>query len=167
MMQDWFPDAKFGIFVHWGIYAVGRRGGESWPMARAACSWDEYMAQMDGFDASAYDPKGWAELFKRAGAQYAVLTTKHHDGVTLFETKSDSPSIPASVGCGDLVGKYVDAIRDADLKVGLYFSHTDWTHPEHMAVILGKTPDEIVAMRSERVTLPDIWGAGKPFSEAR
>src|SRR6056297_245605 len=84
--MQWFHDAKLGIFIHWGIYAVdGTR--ESWAFFRGNTTYDEYMSQKKGFTASNYNPEQWAKLFKEAGAKYAVLTSKHHDGVALFDTK--------------------------------------------------------------------------------
>ncbi|MBC7959453.1 MAG: alpha-L-fucosidase, partial [Vallitaleaceae bacterium] len=82
MMQDWFKNAKLGIFIHWGIYSV-KGIAESWSFGNGEYSYEEYMEQLSGFTAKKYDPKKWAELFKKAGANYAVLTAKHHDGVAL------------------------------------------------------------------------------------
>jgi len=157
MMQDWFNDAKLGIFIHWGIYAVHRRGGESWPIVRGDVSYDDYMSQMDGFTASHYDPDGWANLFIKSGAKYAVLTTKHHDGVALWPTRQDGPSIPNQTDIPDLVAGYVDAMRRKGLKVGLYFSHTDWSNLDHMSVITGKSPDELLELRKECVKFVGLW----------
>lgn len=72
-MQDWFIDAKFGIFIHWGIYSTGRTS-ESWAFFSGQVPCDEYMKQSAEFTASAYDPEAWAELFHAAGAKYVVLT---------------------------------------------------------------------------------------------
>ncbi len=157
MMQDWFKDAKLGIFIHWGIYAVQRRGGESWPIAGAAVSWDGYMEQMQQFPADQYDPARWADLFARSGAQYAVLTTKHHDGVALWPTKQDGPSIPNATDLPDLVAPYVQAIRDKGLRVGLYFSHTDWSNLDHMEVITGKSREELLDLRKTPTCYRDLW----------
>ena len=148
MMQEWFTDAKLGIFIHWGIYAVDRRGGESWPIFKGDVGYDAYLSQMDGFDASAYDPEGWAALIERSGAKYAVLTTKHHDGVALWPTREDGPSIPNETGLPDLVAPFVDAVRQRNLRAGLYFSHTDWHDLDHMMVITGKTKEELTALRA-------------------
>jgi alpha-L-fucosidase len=156
MMQPWFEQAKFGIFVHWGAYAVGRRGKESWPIARAGVAYDEYIAEMAQFDAAAYDPDAWAELFRQAGAQYAVLTTKHHDGVTLWPTLEDSPSLASQ--CGDLVGPFCQSMRRAGLHTGLYFSHTDWSHLPHVQALSGKTAEEIVALRQEPAHWAELIG---------
>ncbi len=157
MMQDWFEDGKLGIFVHWGIYTVQRRGGESWPIVNAAVSYDDYLAQMKDFTASTYDPKGWADLFVRAGAKYAVLTTKHHDGVTLWPTRQNSPGIPAGTGLPDLVRPYVDAVRERGLKVGLYFSHTDWSNLDHMEVLIGKSRGELLELRTQATDYIKLW----------
>ncbi len=86
MMQDWFRKAKLGIFIHYGIYAVGDVS-ESWSFHNGNISYEDYMKQCDGFTASKFDARAWADLFRRAGAQYVVMTSKHHDGVALFDTK--------------------------------------------------------------------------------
>jgi alpha-L-fucosidase len=64
MMQSWFEDAKLGIFVHWGVYAIQKRGGESWPIVKGEVSYNEYMTQIQEFTASKYDPDSWADLLK-------------------------------------------------------------------------------------------------------
>ncbi len=158
MMQDWFKDAKLGIFVHWGIYAVHRRGGESWPIARGAVSYDDYLAQADAFTASRYDPDAWADLFARSGAKYAVLTTKHHDGVALWPTARDGPSVPARTGLPDLVEPFVHAVRRKELKVGLYFSHTDWSNLDHLSVLTGLSRGELLALRKRPTNYLELWG---------
>src|SRR5690606_41961978 len=85
--MDWFEDAKLGIFIHWGIYSVDGIS-ESWAFFNNYISHDNYMKQLDGFTASNYDPKEWAQLIKEAGAKYTVITSKHHDGVSLWDTKA-------------------------------------------------------------------------------
>jgi alpha-L-fucosidase len=134
MMQDWFLDAKLGIFIHYGIYAV-KGIDESWAFFNGKISHEDYMAQLDGFTASKYDPEQWAELFKRAGAKYAVLTTKHHDGVALWDTKANDMSVVKKSPAGrDLITPYANALRRNDLKVGFYFSQLDWSHPDYATV---------------------------------
>ncbi|HUL54733.1 MAG TPA: alpha-L-fucosidase, partial [Opitutaceae bacterium] len=76
--MTWFSEARLGIFIHWGIYSEGK-GSESWAFHNGEMPYDEYMAQAKTFTAANYDPDRWAELFKAAGARYAVLTSKHHD----------------------------------------------------------------------------------------
>ena len=134
MMQEWFKDARFGISLHWGIYAVNGTT-ESWAFFNGDVSYEEYMSQLNGFTASKYDPKAWAELFVKAGAKYAVLTTKHHDGLALWDTKvSDFSVVHQTPAKRDLVGPFCEAVREAGLKVGLYFSHLDWTEPTYRSV---------------------------------
>ncbi len=157
MMQPWFEEAKLGIFIHWGIYAVQRRGGESWPFVRGEVSYDEYMTQFDGFTAKDYDPEAWAALIKRSGARYAVLTTKHHDGVALWPTQEEGPSIPARGHCDDLVGPYVEAIRNAGLHCGLYFSHTDWSQPEHFEIITQLSREDLEAAHQVKHNYIENW----------
>ncbi|MGV8849774.1 MAG: alpha-L-fucosidase [Propionibacteriaceae bacterium] len=141
VMQSWYPKAKLGIFLHWGIYAVNSTA-ESWAFWLGDCTWDEYYAQADGFTASQYDPDAWARLFAEAGARYAVLTTKHHDGVALWDTKVAYPNgttfstVTSTPAARDLVTPYVEAMRRADIKAGLYFSHLDWHHPDYASLQL-------------------------------
>ncbi len=142
MMQPWFEQAKLGIFLHWGIYAVNGIP-ESWSFFRGQISHDDYMKQYQGFTADKYDPQAWADLFKRAGADYAVLTTKHHDGVALWPTQANDESTCYKSPCkDDLIKGYCDGLRDHGLHVGLYFSHLDWSHPDYASVMrTGGTPN--------------------------
>ncbi len=88
--MQWFADAKLGIFIHWGMYSV-KGIGESWSFHNKEISYADYMNQMKGFTASRYDPDSWAALIKESGARYAVITTKHHDGLALWPTKTKWP----------------------------------------------------------------------------
>ncbi len=134
MMQDWFKNAKLGIFIHYGIYAVGDVS-ESWCFHNGNISYEDYMKQCEGFTASKFDAKAWADLFKRAGAQYAVLTSKHHDGVALFDTQySDLSVVKKTPAKRDIVKEYTEALRDEGLKVGIYFSLIDWSDPRYRTV---------------------------------
>jgi alpha-L-fucosidase len=131
MMQPWFQRAKLGIFLHWGLYCV-KGIPESWSFFRGEISYEDYMAQCAGFSARRYDPEAWAGLFRDAGARYAVLTAKHHDGFALWDTKvSDLSAVHRTPAARDLIGPYCDALRRAGLHVGLYFSHADWSHPDY------------------------------------
>jgi alpha-L-fucosidase len=125
-----FREARFGLFLHWGAYSVA--GFEaSWPLVRGTIGWDDYHALADRFNPTAYDPVAWASLARATGVRYAVLTTKHHDGFALFDTKlSDYSSVHRAAG-RDLVRGYVDAFRAAGILVGFYFSLPDWHHPDY------------------------------------
>ena len=126
-------DAKFGIFIHWGIYSV-QGVDESWAFFNNKIPYDQYMDQRRSFTARHYDPQAWAELFREAGAKYAVLTTKHHDGVALWDTQANDLSVVKQTPAArDLITPYCDALREQDLRVGLYFSHLDWSHPDYTA----------------------------------
>jgi alpha-L-fucosidase len=139
MVPEWFLDAKLGIFLHWGIYSAGDTS-ESWAFYLGQISYEEYMAQAGTFTASHYDPEAWADLFVAAGAKYAVLTAKHHDGFSLWDTKLSSLNAKEGAPAGrDLIGPYCDALRKRGIKVGLYFSHLDWSHPDY-ATIVPKKP---------------------------
>lgn len=135
MMQQWFKDAKLGIFIHWGIYAV-KGVSESWSFYHDSISYEDYMKQCEGFTAKNYHPKKWAELFKKIGARYSVLTTKHHDGVALWDTKlSDLSVVHRTPAKRDLVKPWVEAMREQGIKVGLYYSHLDWSHPDYASIL--------------------------------
>lgn len=147
-MQPWFPDAKLGIFIHYGIYAVDGVP-ESWSFWNGQVPYDRYMKQLDRFTASKYDPEAWADLFERAGAKYAVLTTKHHDGVALWDTQANDLSVVKKTPAGrDLIGAYVDALRRRHLKVGFYYSHLDWSHPDYASIY--PTRDSVEQTGEER-----------------
>lgn len=156
MMQEWFKEAKLGIFIHYGIYAVGDVS-ESWSFHNGNISYEDYMKQCEGFTASKYDPKAWAKLFKQAGAQYVVLTSKHHDGVALFDTKySDLSVVKKTPAARDLIAPYTEAVRGEGMRVGLYYSLIDWSDPRYRTIYPeGVKPED---------SLKDIYGspAGGP-----
>ncbi|MBT6200070.1 MAG: alpha-L-fucosidase, partial [Bacteroidetes Order II. Incertae sedis bacterium] len=129
--MDWFKDARLGIFIHWGIYAVDGID-ESWSFFNKYVSYDDYMKQLDGFTAAKYDPAAWADLIQESGAQYAVLTSKHHDGVALWDTDLSELNVVDATPAGkDLIEPWVHALRQRGLKAGIYFSHLDWSHPDY------------------------------------
>jgi alpha-L-fucosidase len=128
--MQWFADAKFGVFIHWGIYAVDGID-ESWSFFNGKISHADYLKQLRGFGAQRYDPKAWADLIKRAGARYAVLTTRHHDGVALWDSRQGLNVVRDTPAGRDLVGPFVDALRADGLKVGLYYSLPDWSYADY------------------------------------
>lgn len=129
--MQWFEDARLGIFIHWGIYAVDGID-ESWSFFNQYISYADYMKQLEGFTASRYNPQQWAELIRESGARYAVLTSKHHDGVALWNTRCNSLNVVEKTPAGrDLVDPLVKALRKNGIKAGLYFSLLDWSHPDY------------------------------------
>lgn len=129
--MQWFKDAKLGIFIHWGIYSVYGID-ESWSFYNELIPYDEYMKQLDGFTAANYDPNNWAKLIKESGARYAVITTKHHDGVALWDTKMSSLNVVGRTPAKrDLITPFCEALRDQKIKVGTYYSLLVWSHPDY------------------------------------
>ena len=129
--MEWFSQAKLGIFIHWGIYSV-RGVSESWSFFNNYLPYDEYMEQEKGFTASKYDPKAWVDLIKESGAKYTAITTKHHDGVALWDTKVGDISVVKSTPAKrDLIAPFVKEVRKQGLKLGFYYSLLDWSHPDY------------------------------------
>jgi alpha-L-fucosidase len=129
--MQWFKDARLGIFIHWGIYAVNGID-ESWSFYNGYISYDDYIKQLNGFTASQYKPEEWASLIKESGAKYAVLTSKHHDGIALWDTKMGDLSVVKKTPAGkDLVTPFTKALRKNGLKVGIYYSLLDWSYPDY------------------------------------
>lgn len=127
----WFADAKLGIFIHTGIYAVNGID-ESWSFFNKKISHVDYMKQLNGFTLKKYDPAYWAELIKESGARYSVITTKHHDGVAMYDTKMNDLSIVKKTPAKqDMIKPFFEELRKRDIKCGAYFSLIDWTHPDY------------------------------------
>ena len=123
----WFHEARFGLFIHWGPYAVLGQG--EWAMFTQRIPVREYARLARRFTAKKFDADAWARMAVDAGMKYAVLTARHHDGFCLYDSKaSDFTSV--KIGAKrDLVAEYVAACRKAGLKVGLYYSLLDWRFP--------------------------------------
>ncbi len=125
---SWFTHDRLGLFVHWGLYSLGAR--HEWLMSREKIAQVDYERYAQYFEADLYDPAEWARQAKRAGMKYVVLTTKHHDGFCLWDSKlTDYTSVNSACG-KDLVRAFVEAVRAAGLKVGFYHSLLDWHHPD-------------------------------------
>jgi alpha-L-fucosidase len=129
--MQWFRDAKLGIFIHWGIYAVNGID-ESWSFYNEYLPYEEYMKQAGGFTALNFDAANWVALIEGSGARYAVLTSKHHDGMALWDTKQGNLSVVKQTPAGrDLIGPFCKELRAQGMKVGLYYSLLDWSHPDY------------------------------------
>lgn len=125
----WYREARFGMFIHWGLYAIPARG--EWVRSTERIPEADYMRYFEEFDPVDFDAAKWARAAKKAGMRYVVLTAKHHDGFCLFDSQyTDFKS--TNTRCGrDIVAEYVEAARSEGLKVGLYFSLLDWHHPDY------------------------------------
>ena len=129
MKAAWFREAAFGLFIHWGAYAQYGRGEQvlfrehldQAEYARAACAW-----QPRNFDAAA-----WARAAREAGCRYAVLTTRHHDGFCLWDSKLTDYTTAAQAAGRDFIAEYTAAFRREGLRVGLYYSLADWRIPAY------------------------------------
>lgn len=129
--MQWFADAKLGIFIHSGIYAVNGID-ESWSFHNKKVSYTSYMNQLNGFTLKRYDPVFWANLIKESGARYAVITTKHHDGVAMYDTKlNDLSIVKATPAKKDMVKPLFEELRKRDIKCGAYFSLIDWSYSDY------------------------------------
>ena len=101
--MEWFKDAKLGIFIHWGLYSVNGID-ESWSFYNGYISHEDYLKQTKGFTAKKYDPQAWADLIKRSGAKYSVITSKHHEGFALWDTKfGDFNAVKSSAAKQDVL----------------------------------------------------------------
>ena len=152
-IPGWFEDAKFGIFIHWGVYSVpawrqlepglyasyaewyyakvmynSNNGGEEFHKKIFGKDF-EYRDFAPLFKAELFDPVDWADLFKKSGAKYVVLTSKHHDGFCLWPTKSPYKRNWNAMEIGperDLVGELSSAVKSTGLRMGLYYSIIEW-----------------------------------------
>lgn len=125
----WFQQARFGMFIHFGLYAIPARG--EWVRSHENITLEEYQPFFERFHPTRLDVRAWVQAAKDAGMQYIVLTAKHHDGFCLFDSSFTDYKITNTAYGKDLVREYLDAARDAGLKVGLYYSLLDWHHPDY------------------------------------
>ena len=130
--MQWFADAKLGIFIHWGIYAV-RGIPESWSFFNNYINYKDYKDQLSGFTASNYNPQQWVKAIQESGAKYAVITSKHHDGISSWNSKqSNALTIPMhSAAKRDVLTPFVKGLEKSGLKTGIYFSLPDWSYPDY------------------------------------
>ncbi len=126
---DWFNDARFGLFIHWGAYSEYGRGEQV--LFREHLDQRAYSEQACRWNPQRFSAHEWAAVAKRAGMKYAVLTTRHHDGFCLWDSKLTDYSTARQAAHHDFVRDYVDALRAAGLRVGLYYSLADWRIPAY------------------------------------
>ena len=124
----WFTHDRFGMFIHWGLYSMPAR--HEWVKHRECITEEKYDQYFKYFNPDLYDPKEWARQAKAAGMKYAVLTTKHHEGFCMFDSKYTDYKCTNTPAGRDLVREYVDAFRAEGLHVGFYYSLIDWHHPD-------------------------------------
>lgn len=127
--MQWFADAKLGIFIHWGIYSV-QGISESWSFFNNYTNYNDYRNQLQGFTAKNYNPQQWVHLIKESGAKYAVITSKHHDGVSLWNSKQPQAltTLQHSAAKKDVLTPFVAALKKSGLHTGIYYSLPDWSY---------------------------------------
>ena len=126
--MKWWHEARFGMFIHWGLYSV--IGQHEWAMEVEGIPVAQYQLLAKHFTPKPHAAREWAKLAKRAGQKYMVMTTKHHEGFCNFETKLTNYCAPKQACGRDLVAEFVEAARAEGLRVGFYYSLMDWHHPD-------------------------------------
>lgn len=124
----WFTEARFGLFIHWGLYALPAR--HEWVKNRERIGDDAYDRYFRHFDPDLFDPARWARDARDAGMRYFVITTKHHEGFCLWDSDLTDYKVTNTPYGKDLIGPMVEAFRAEGLRVGFYHSLIDWHHPE-------------------------------------
>jgi alpha-L-fucosidase len=124
----WFTHDRFGMFIHWGLYALAAR--HEWVKSRELIDDENYQKYFDHFSPDLYDPRAWAAAARDAGMKYVVITAKHHEGFCLWDTQQTDYKATNTPFGKDLLRPFVEAFRDAGLRVGFYYSLIDWHHPD-------------------------------------
>lgn len=127
--MKWWTDSRFGMFIHWGLYALPAR--HEWVKNNERLTNDEYQKYFNMFNPDLWDPHEWAKTAKAAGMKYVVLTAKHHEGFCLFDSKFTDYKATNTPYGKDIIKEYVEAFRAEGLKVGFYYSLIDWHHPDY------------------------------------
>lgn len=124
----WWQEARFGMFIHWGLYAQPAR--HEWVKKREGISDEDYQKYFDVFNPDLFNPKEWAKKAKAAGMKYAVITTKHHEGFSMFDSDYSDYNVTKTPYGKDILKEWVDAFRAEGLGIGFYYSLIDWHHPD-------------------------------------
>ena len=122
--MSWWQEARFGMFIHWGVYSIPARG--EWLMYQEHVPFSEYTTLADQFNPKDFNPKEWVAKAKEAGMKYVVLTTRHHDGFCLFDSKASDFTSVKTGAKRDLVREFADACHEAGMRMGFYYSLMDW-----------------------------------------
>lgn len=141
----WFTHDRFGMFIHWGLYALPAR--HEWVKTNERISEKHYDQYFKHFDPDLYDAREWARQAKAAGMKYVVMTTKHHEGFCMFDTKYTDYKCTNTPAGRDLVREYVEAFRAEGLHIGFYYSLIDWHHPEFPIDTLHPRRDDVDAKK--------------------
>ena len=154
----WWTEARFGMFIHWGLYALPAR--HEWVKNRERMTNEQYQKYFELFNPDLYNPKEWARMAKAAGMKYVVLTAKHHEGFCLWDSKYTDYKATNTPFGKDLIKEYVEAFRAEGLKVGFYYSLIDWHHPDY-------TIDSVHPQRQQNDADYARLNAGKDMAKYR
>lgn len=127
--MEWWTEARFGMFIHWGLYSLAAR--HEWVRSRERMDDEAYGRYFARFDPDLYDPRAWARTARETGMKYVVVTTKHHDGFCLWDSMHTDYKSTRTPAGRDLIAPLVEALRAEGLRVGFYHSLLDWHHPEY------------------------------------
>ena len=144
----WWREARFGMFIHWGLYAIPGRG--EWVQWNEQIPVDEYAKLADQFNPLNFTVDSWTEVAKAAGMKYMVLTARHHDGFALFDDGTNIFTSVQSAAHRDFVAEYVRAVRKAGLRVGLYYSPLDWRFPGYIMPDLQRESADVMREQYHR-----------------
>ena len=128
--RAWFREAKFGLFIHWGVYALLGKG--EWIRTVDKIPQDEYAKLPPKFNPKRFDPDAWAELAQRAGVKYMVVTTKHHDGFCMFDAHNTDWKVTKTPYGKDVLALLTKSFETKGIKVGYYYSIMDWHHDDYL-----------------------------------
>jgi len=127
---QWFRHDRFGMFIHWGVYSVIGKG--EWIQETGRIPYDEYVKVYPRFHPAKFDAAQWVDLAKRAGQKYIIITTKHHDGFCMFDSKLTDYTIMHTPLKRDVCKELADACHKAGIRIGFYYSIMDWHHPDYL-----------------------------------
>lgn len=150
LRMAWWNEARFGMFIHWGLYALPAR--HEWVKNSERLTNEQYQKYFEQFNPENYDPKLWAKTAKKAGMKYAVITSKHHEGFCLFDSKFTDYKAPNTPAKRDLLKEFIDAFRAEGIKIGFYYSLIDWHHPDF-------TIDIMHPQRLDQAAADTAWDA--------
>jgi alpha-L-fucosidase len=126
---SWWTDARFGMFIHWGLYSQAAR--HEWVKKAERMTNEEYQKYFEVFNPDLFNPTEWAKKARAAGMKYAVITSKHHEGFNMFDSKFTDYKVTNTPYGKDILKQWVDAFRAEGLRIGFYYSLIDWHHPDY------------------------------------
>ena len=157
---SWFVHDRFGMFIHWGLYALPSR--HEWVQSNEKISPNDYYERyFTRFNPHKYDPRQWAVAAREAGMKYVVLTSKHHEGFCLWDSNYTDFKVTNTPYGKDLLIPYVETFRAEGLRVGFYYSLIDWHHPDFPIDIFHPLRDhpeaEKLNQSKNHVLIPGRW----------